>query len=82
MNVLSFSTVSFIYLGALAFGAQMLRIEASFWCVFPLMNMKCPYLSYLITFVLNSILLTIRMASPACFLGPFPLKTFFSSLLL
>ena len=34
-------------------------------------NMKCPSLSLLIDFSLKSILLDIRIATPACFLGPF-----------
>ena len=40
------------------------------------MSMKCPSLSLLIDFSLKSILLDIRMATPACFLGPFAWKTF------
>ena len=40
------------------------------------MSMKCPFLSLLIDFSLKSTLLDIRMATPACFLGPFAWKTF------
>ena len=40
------------------------------------MSMKCPSPSLLIDFSLKSILLDIRMATPACFLGPFAWKTF------
>ena len=38
---LSFSNVSFMNVGALAFGAQMVRIELSSWWIFPLVSMKC-----------------------------------------
>ena len=34
-------------------------------------NMKCPSLSLLIDFSLKSVLLDIRIATPACFLGSF-----------
>ena len=40
------------------------------------MDMKCPSPSLLIDFSLKSILLDIRMATPACFLCPFAWKTF------
>ena len=55
----------------------MFRIETFSWWIFPLMNMKCPSSSCLITFGWKSILLDIRMATPACFLGPFAYKSFF-----
>ena len=41
------------------------------------MSMKCPSLSLLINFCLNSVLLAIRMATPVCFLGLFAWKIFF-----
>ena len=47
----SFSKVSFMNLGALAFGAQMFRIESSSWQIFPLMSMKGPSLSYLFIYL-------------------------------
>jgi hypothetical protein len=50
VSVLSFNIVSFMDVGALAFGAYMFRIETFFWWNFPLMNMKCPSPSCLITF--------------------------------
>ena len=40
------------------------------------MSMKCPSPSLMIDFSLKSILLDIRMSTPACFLGPFAWKTF------
>ena len=43
-------------------------------------NMKCPFLSHLIDFILKSTLIDIRIATPACFLGPFDWKNFFPSL--
>ena len=43
-------------------------------------NMKCPSLSLLIDFSLKSILLDIRIAIPACFLGPFDWNIFFPTL--
>jgi len=46
MCALSFSKVSFMNMGALAFGAPIFRIESSSWWIFPLMNMKCPSLSF------------------------------------
>jgi hypothetical protein len=61
-------------MGALAFGAYMLRIETSSWWIFPLMNTN---LSLLINFSLKSILLGVRIAAPACFLGTFAWKIFF-----
>jgi hypothetical protein len=38
--VLSFSKVSFMDVGALAFGAEMFIIETFSWWIFPLMNMN------------------------------------------
>ena len=46
MCALRFSKVSFMNVGALAFGAYMFRIESSSWQMFPLTNMKCPSLSF------------------------------------
>ena len=43
----------------------------------PLMSMKCPSLSFLMTFGWKSILFDIRMATPACFLEPFAWKIVF-----
>ena len=40
------------------------------------MSIKCPSPSLLIDFSLKSVLLDIRMATPACFLGPFAWKNF------
>ena len=68
--LLSFSHVSF------AFGAYVLRIEKSCWYIFPLMSMKCPSPSLLITFGRKFILFDIRMTTPACFLELFSWKTF------
>ena len=42
--------------------------------------MKCPSLSLLIDISLKFILLDIRIATPACFLGPFDWKIFFPTL--
>lgn len=69
MYNLSFSSISFTTFGALVFGAQMLRIEKSFWLMLPL-SMKCSQ-PLLINCDLKSILLDIIMAILACFLGPF-----------
>jgi hypothetical protein len=44
----------------------------------PLMSMQCPSSSFLITFNWKSILLNIRMATLAWFLGSFAWKNFFS----
>jgi len=47
MYALNSSKVSFMNVDALAFGAEIFRTESSSWYVFPLMNMKCPSLSFL-----------------------------------
>ena len=62
---------------ALVFGAQIFRIESSSWRILPLMSMKCPSLSFLMTLGWKSILLDIRMATPACFFRPFAWKIVF-----
>jgi hypothetical protein len=41
---------------ALVFGAYIFRIETSSWRILPLMSVKCPSLSFLITLGLKSIL--------------------------
>ena len=41
-----------------------------------MMNIKCPSSYLLDTFSLKSVLLAIRIATPACFLGPFYRKVF------
>jgi hypothetical protein len=48
----------------------------SLYLLNPLMGMKYPSPSLLITFGWKSILLDIRMATPACFLGSSAWKTF------
>ena len=63
--------------GAFVFGAYMLRIETSSWHISPVMSKKCPSLSFLITFGWKFTLFDIRIATPACFLGPFAWKFFF-----
>jgi len=55
--------------------------EIFFWCSFTLMNMKCSSPSLLTTSGWTSILLDIRMAIPAYFLGPFAWWNFVSPLL-
>jgi hypothetical protein len=77
MCALSFTKVSLMNVDALAFGAQIFRNERSYWKILPLMNMKYPSLSFLITFGWKSILFDIRMAIPACYLGPFAWKIVF-----
>ena len=42
--------------------------------------MKCPSLSLLLDFSLKSILLDIRVATPACFLDPYDWKKIFPTL--
>ena len=44
----------------------------------PLMSMKCPSLSFLMALGWKSILLGIRMATPACFFKPFAWKIVFT----
>ena len=63
--------------GALAFVAQMFRIESFPWQIFHLMSMKCPSLSFLKTFGCKQILFNIGIATPASFLRPFALKIVF-----
>jgi hypothetical protein len=71
MHNLSFSNVSLTNVSALAFGALMFRIETSSWWIVPLMNINYTSPSLLINFSRKSISLDIRMAIPACLLGPF-----------
>ena len=80
MYFLSFNRVS-LNIDAFVFGAYMLRIESSSWQISPVMSKKCPSLYFLITFRWKSTLFDIRMATPACFLGPFAWKVFFPTLL-
>ena len=77
---LSFSNVSFTYVGALVFGTFMFSTGISSWWIFLVTNMKCPFLCLLIDLSLKSILLDIRLAIPACFLGLFDWKIFFPTL--
>ena len=64
-------------MGAFVFGAYMLRIESFSWQISPVMSKKFPSLSFLITFGWKSTLFDIRMATPACFLGPIAWNIFF-----
>jgi hypothetical protein len=50
MCVLSFTKVSFMNVGATAFGAEIFRIETFSWWIFPLMKIKCTSSSCLIMF--------------------------------
>ena len=76
MCLLSFSNVSFTYVGALVLGSQMFRIETAFWWIFLVVSIKFPSPSLLTDLSLMSILMEIRRATPACFLGPIAWKTF------
>ena len=77
MCALSFTKVSLMNVAALVFGAYIFRIDSSSWRILPLMSMKCPSLSVLITLGVKAILFDIKMATPACFFGPFALKFVF-----
>ena len=57
----------------------MFRIESSSWRILPLMSMKSPSLSFLITLGWKSILSDIRMATPACFFRLFAWKIVFQA---
>ena len=72
-----FTKVSLMNVAALAFGAWIFRIESTSWKILPLMSMKCPSLSFLITLGWKSIVFNIRMATPACFFRPFAWKIVF-----
>ena len=50
----------------------MFRIESSSWKVFPLMSMVLPYI-----YIWKVYFFDIRMATPACFFGPFAWKIVF-----
>jgi hypothetical protein len=63
MCALSFTKVSLMNVAALVFGAGIFRIESSSWMILPLMSIKCPFLSCLMTLGWKSILLDIRMAT-------------------
>jgi hypothetical protein len=82
MCALSFTKVSLMNVAALVFGAQIFRIESSSWKILPLMIMKCPSFSFLMTLGWKSILLDIRMTTPACFFRPFAWKIVFQPLIL
>jgi hypothetical protein len=71
---LSFTKVSLMNMASFVFGAQILGIESSSWKILPLMSMKFPSLSFLITLVWKLILFDIRMATLACFFRPFAWK--------
>ena len=49
---------------------------------FPLTSIRCPSLSFLMTFGWKSILFDIRIATPACVLGPFAWKIVFQPFIL
>ena len=55
----------------------MFKTESSSWQILPLVRMKCPSLSFLITFGWKLILFNIRMATPACFFRLFVWKIVF-----
>jgi hypothetical protein len=57
-------------LGTLTLSAYKLIIVISFWCIFPFISMKCPFLSHLISVSLKSILSEVSIATPACFGEP------------
>jgi hypothetical protein len=78
---LSFNNVSFINMGAFAFRVWTSRIARPSWWIFPLMSMKCPFLTLLITFSQKSTLLDSEIATPNSFLSVC-MKTPFSSPLL
>jgi hypothetical protein len=77
MCALSFTKVSLMNVAALAFGAEIFRIESSSWKILPLMSMNCHSLPFLITLGWKLILFDIRMATPACFFRPFAWKIVF-----
>ena len=79
MCVLSFTNVSLMNVAALVFGSWIFRIESFSWKILPMMSMKCPFLSFLMTLGWKSILFDIRMATPACFFRPFAWKIVFQS---
>ena len=79
MCALSFTKVSLMNVAALVFGAYIFRIESSSWRILPLLRMKCPSLSFVITTGWKTILFDIRMATPDFFLIPFPWKIVFHS---
>ena len=76
MCALSFTKVSVMNVAALAFGAQIFRTESSSWKILPLIRMKCPSLSFLITLGWKSILFDMRLANPACYFGQLLRKLF------
>ena len=61
MCALSFAKVSLMNVAALVFGTKLFRIETSSWKILPLMSMKCPSLSFLITLGWKLISFDIRM---------------------
>jgi hypothetical protein len=65
----SFS-VCLMKLSALTLRAYRLIIVVSFWCISPVISMKCPSLSYLTNVRLKSTLSDITIATSALFQGP------------
>ena len=59
---------------------KVLRIKMSYWWMFLLMSMKCPFPCLLINFGLMSTLLDIRIVGPAGFLGVICLENLFLTL--
>ena len=78
MRDLSFSKVSFVNVGNLAFVHICLEIRYLLGRFF-FDEYDMPFPHTFVYFGWKSTLLSIRMAIPACFLGPFAWRTFFSS---
>jgi hypothetical protein len=78
MYALSFTKVSFMNVGALAFGAKVFRIERILKLIFSFDEYEVFFLFFfLITFGRKLILFDIKIATPAYFLVPFAWKIIF-----
>jgi hypothetical protein len=63
-----FFRVCLMKLGALTLSPRLI-IVISFWCIFPLISMKC-LLSHFINVSLNYTLSDVSIVTPVCFHGP------------
>lgn len=66
-----------MYFSDFVFGAYMWILVIFSWWIFLLMKMYYPFLYFMISYGLKSIMSYIIMAIPACFWGPFVWNIFF-----
>jgi hypothetical protein len=77
-----FFRVCLVKLGVLMLGVHRLIIVISFWCIFPFINIECPFLSHLVNVSLKSTLSEINIATPGCLQLPLSCCIFFQPFIL